>query len=68
VHRIIGGVEVEHQFGGRFLERGDEALDDHFMQRPRRCPRGAVFEPAQCGGRSQRRIAFDCRLQQRVAA
>src|SRR5205085_9684954 len=34
VYRIISGVEVEHQLAGGGLERGDEALHEHFVQRP----------------------------------
>ena len=31
VHRVVGRVEVQHQFPGRLRERGDELLHHHLM-------------------------------------
>ena len=49
VHRIIGGIEVEHQLVRRGLERGDEGLDHRAMRRPRPIPIRRPVETAHRG-------------------
>ncbi len=68
VHRIIGGVEVEHQFLGRGLERGDEGLDHRHMRRPRPTPIRRPVETADRRWAGQPLVASERRLQRQVVA
>jgi hypothetical protein len=34
IQRVVGGIEVQHEFGWGSLEAGDELLDQHFVQAP----------------------------------
>ena len=55
VDRVIGGVEVEHQFLGRHRMRGDKHIHQNPVDRPGRL--GAVLEAAQRRRAGGRRIA-----------
>ncbi len=68
VHRIVGGVEVEHQFLGRAVERGDEGLDHRHMRRPRP---GAIRRPIEAPhrrGAGEAPVTPTRRLQHQIVA
>jgi len=46
MHRIVGGVEVQHQLGGRLVEGRDELIDQHLMHRDGNLAVGPVLQPA----------------------
>ncbi len=46
VHRVVGRVEVQHQFLGPVRERGDELLHQFLMNRNRPLPLGALLKSA----------------------
>ena len=46
VHRVIGCVEVQHQFLGRVRERADELLHPLLLNRNRPMPLGALLKSA----------------------
>ena len=48
MHRIVGGVEVEHQFIRRRIKGGDEGLDHRHVGGPRP---GAIRRPIQAADR-----------------
>jgi len=54
VNEIVGGVEVEDEFGGRRVERGDELFDENFRESNVRGAVDAVFEPAKRRRRCER--------------
>jgi hypothetical protein len=50
VQRVVGGVEVQHQFLGRDLEAGNELLDQNPVQAPRGGAVGPLLQSAQRRG------------------
>jgi hypothetical protein len=66
VHWIIRGVEVQHQFFQRCIERGDEPVDQHLVNRPGGLSLGAVLQPAQGRRAGQLLIPFYRGLQGRI--
>ncbi len=49
VDGIVGGVKVEREVFGRFLERGDELIDEDLGDSEQRRPRDAILQPAESG-------------------
>lgn len=68
VHRVIGGVKVEHDLLRWAVEGGDEGLQKDLMHRPRPAAVGGVLEPAQSRRAGQRPIALGRRLHGEVVA
>ena len=61
---IVGGVEVEDEFGRCLHERSDEVLEDDFVNRPGTRPVVLpVLQPAQGGARSELFVALGRCLQ-----
>lgn len=60
VNFCVGGVEVEHQFSGKFFERTDERIDQSSV--------GAVLETAKRGWTGQGAVLAQRRLEQGVVA
>ena len=46
VHRVVGGIEVEHDLRGRLIEGGDEDLHQDLMDQPGPPGFGPVLEAA----------------------
>lgn len=68
MHRVIGGIEVEDQFGRRRGERGDEAFEQNAVDGAGRVPVGALFQPAQGRTRSASLVSANHGLQGQVVA
>ena len=68
VNQIVGGVEVEHQFFRRALERSNELFDQNPLRGHRRGAISAVLEPAQGRAGGRRLILAHRRLQRQVVA
>jgi hypothetical protein len=68
VERDVGGVDIEHQFGGWCRATGDELFDQHAVQGHDVGSAGAAFHAAQGRAAAQRNAGADCRLHQRIAA
>ena len=68
VHRVVGRVEVQHQFPGPVRERGDELLHQLLMNRDRPLALGALLEPAKRRRTRQRPVALARRLNHQVVA
>ena len=68
VQRVVGGVEVQHQFLGGDLEAGDELIDQHLVQAPRRGAVGPLLQPAQRGCAGHLQVHADGRLHRHVLA
>jgi hypothetical protein len=46
VQRVVGGVEVQHEFIGRGFEAGNELLNQHSVQPPSGGAIGPFLQPA----------------------
>ena len=68
VHRIVGGIHVQHNLFGRPLEGGDEGRGQNLVNRPRPIPFGPVLEAAQRRRAGQSPVAPGRRLQGKVMA
>ena len=68
VDRIVGRVDVENDLFRHPCERGDEALDQNLVNRPRPTPIGPVLEAAQGRRAGQLTVPPGRRLQARVMA
>lgn len=68
VQRVVGGIKVQHQLFGRALEAGDELIDQHLMQPPRRGPIGPLLQSAQRGGAGNLAVHANSRLHGHVTA
>ena len=68
MHQIVGGIEVEHQFFRRALERRNELLDQNPLRGHRRGAIGAVLEPAQRRAGGRRLIFTHRRLHRQIVA
>ena len=68
VHRIVGGVDVQHNLFGRPLEGGDEGRGQNLVNRPRPTPFGPILEAAQRRRAGQRPVAPGRGLQGKVMA
>ena len=62
VHRIVGGVDVEHDLLGRRREGGDIGLDQNPVDAPGPGPLGPVLEAAQGRRAGQHPVALGRRL------
>ena len=68
VHRIVGGIHVQHNLFGRPLEGGDEGRGQNLVNRPRPIPFGPVLEAAQRRRAGQSPVAPGRRLHGKVMA
>ena len=68
VHRIVGRVDVQNDLFGRPRKRGNEALDQNLVNRPRPTPLGPVLEAAQRRRARQRPVPPGSGLQAGVMA
>ena len=68
VHRIVGGVDVEHDLLGRRREGGDIGLDQNPVDAPGPGPLGPVLEAAQGRRAGQHPVALGRRLHGQVMA
>jgi transposase len=68
VQRHVRRVDVEHQFRGGLLVRGNELFDKHTVQRPGLRARSPILQPAERGGRGQRLSAPNRGLHQHIVA
>jgi hypothetical protein len=67
VHPGIGGIEVEDQFAGSFLERGDELVQQHFVEGHGGLSIHPLLQPAKAGVSRQRLRPFQSSLPGEVA-
>ena len=65
---IVGGIEVEHQFLWRRVERGDEILHHRLMGRPRPLPVRRPLQPAHRRRTGQPRVTPTGALQHQIVA
>ncbi len=68
VHRIVGRVDVQNDLFGRPRKRGNEALDQNLVNRPRPTPLGPVLEAAQRRRARQRPVPPGSGLQAGIMA
>ena len=68
VHRVVGGIDVEHDLLGRPIKGGDEGLNQDLVDAPSPQGLGAVLQTTQAWRAGQRRVAIDRRLQRQVVA
>ena len=68
VHRIVGGVDVEHDLLGRRLEGGDVGLHQNLVDAPGPGPLGPVLEATQGRRTGQHSVTLRRRLHRQVMA
>jgi len=66
VQRVVGGVEVQHQFLGRLLEAGDELFDEQLAQAHCCGPVGPLLQAAQRRRAGHLTVHADGRLHRHV--